>query len=164
MMKRDEETTSYAKMGVAALLPGMNFMLEKMQQQIDEMKTMLGILQEQPTVLEGKRSVGRPRKIKSSWSDDPEERKLEMQRRMKIREQKRVAHIPVSSKAHPDHAKWIEKITRQRKREWAALSPQKRRERLARMEAGRAKQRAAAKKPKKPLVKLQVKANQEVAA
>jgi hypothetical protein len=139
----------------------MKVMIEKMQKEYDEMRMLLGILQDEEPTTE-QRGVGRPRKHmatgKSGWSDDPEQRKLEMQRRFKVREEKRAKKLSPRDKAHPDHAKWIEKMTRQRKREWAAMSPQKRRERLAAMAAGRAK------KSKKPLVKLQAKTNQEAVA
>jgi uncharacterized membrane protein len=128
-------------MGIAALLPGMQFMIEKMQKELDEMRTMLGILQDEPTTTTEKHvAIG-----KSGWPEDPQERKLEMQKRMKVRDEKRAAQLGMNSKAHPDHAKFVEKMKRLRKREWAAMSPAKRKARLAKMAAG---------KKKKPVVKL----------
>jgi len=42
-MKHDTETSTYAQMGMAALLPGMQHMLTLMQAQLDEMRARLPI-------------------------------------------------------------------------------------------------------------------------
>ena len=42
-MKHDTETSAYAHMGMAALLPGMQHMLTLMQAQLDEMRARLPI-------------------------------------------------------------------------------------------------------------------------
>jgi hypothetical protein len=127
-VKIANETTSYAQMGMAALLPGMQHMLELMQAQLDDFRRQLQGLQN-PV-----RKRGRPRKqaaepSKFGWSDDPEERSREMRRRM---------------------AKWGKnkpsesELSKQRKRQWAALSPAKRKARLAAMQAGKNKKQPVA--------------------
>jgi hypothetical protein len=142
MKKRyeDPDTSIYAQMGLAAMLPGMVHMLEMMQTEVDNMRTQLAALQGQAAMgSQPKRRTGRPRGISkglSGWPADPEERKLEMQRRM---------------------AKWKVKqpqkesaLSKQRKRAWAALSPAKRKARLAAMQAGKKTQA----KLKAPVVRM----------
>ena len=133
----DPDTGIYAQMGLAAMLPGMVHMLEMMQTEVDNMRTQLAAMQGQAAMGEprrrgpGKRKPGYgyalPEGAKglTGWPADPEERKLEMQRRM---------------------AKWKVKqpqkesaLSKQRKRAWAALSPAKRKARLAAMAAGKQK-------------------------
>ncbi len=124
-MKQPNHTLEYAQMGMAALLPGMVHMLELMQRQVDDFRERLTALQGQDATEKGKRKVGRPvgARGRSGWPEDPEERALEMKRRM---------------------AKWKTKqpqkesaLSKQRKKDWAALSPAKRKKRLAAMLAGR---------------------------
>lgn len=116
--KMKSTNNAYAKMGMAAMLPGMVHMLELMQAEVDNFRTQLAALQGQEAV-EGKRHG--PRGGAMGWPDDPEERKAEMRRRMAVAKKKRGGL----------------NLSEQRKKAWAALSPAKRRARLAAMAAGK---------------------------
>src|SRR5262245_59022170 len=99
-----DELTHYATMGRAALIPGMVEALKIMQDALDKMRTELAAMQgceamggqqrphrrngRLPKTLEAfaaleEGATEKPRQNRTSgWSDDPEERKAEMQRRM----------------------------------------------------------------------------------
>jgi hypothetical protein len=83
--------TKYEQMGIAALLPGMTYAIEVMQKQVDEMRAQLtGSINGDDPV---KRKVGRPAGAagnRAGWSDDPEERKVEAQRRADMRRQNKL--------------------------------------------------------------------------
>jgi hypothetical protein len=71
----------------------------------------------------------------NGWPADPEARRLEMKRRMAVaRGKKAEPKVPTNEHGHVIHDV---ALSRQRKAAWAALSPKKRRERLAKMAAGR---------------------------
>ena len=152
MPKRNEttETSQYAQMGMAALLPGMVHMLEIMQQQVDDFRTQLAALQGGAVLQKAK--PGRPpnaakrRGGAMGWSSDPEERKAEMKRRMKVAAQKKGQAVKSS------------KLSEERKAQWAALSPAKRKARLKAMIAGREKkqrQTVREAKQQQPVVHLE---------
>jgi hypothetical protein len=91
-VKKDNNATTYAKMGVAALLPGMVHMLERMQSEIDSMRAFLGVVDEHTTIAPmPKRSRPHNKKshaVKGYWAKmTPEERQVEMARRVKKRKQ-----------------------------------------------------------------------------
>jgi hypothetical protein len=81
LQKRTKDTTTYAQMGMAALLPGMQHMLTLMQDELDRMRQLLEAAQSG----ELPRPVGRPPKYpgKGGWDKfrTPEERSAEMRRR-----------------------------------------------------------------------------------
>jgi len=118
--------TTYAQMGMAALLPGMQHMIELMQAEFDELKQYLAGLQNSEP---GK--VGKPAG-KSGWPDDPAERSAEMKRRMAV--------AKGLAKAKQPKPQQPSALSLERKKAWAALSPRKRKARLAAMIAGRHKQ------------------------
>ncbi len=122
---KNPETNRYATMGMAALLPGMVHMLELMQAEIDKFRNQLAQLQEASEPAEERN----PRKARglSGWPADPEERKAEMARRMKVAAAKKKGS----------------KLSEERKKLWASMSPAKRKKRLAAMIAGRQKKRPA---------------------
>ncbi len=132
-MKRDEETTSYAKMGMAALMPGMIHLLEMMQAEVERFQAAIQGL-EQPA---GKKKLGRPPGspnkaakpddpdvFRSGWPADPEERKAEMRRRVEKRKARATA---AGGAVNPQKKAW----NRQSEEEKAA--------RVAKMLAGRKK-------------------------
>jgi hypothetical protein len=126
------ETPTYAEMGIAALLPGMQHMLTLMQGQLDEMRATLANLQNGGA---RKKKLGRPpgtnaKSSASGWPADPEERSREMKRRMAVAAEK---------KAQPSA------LSIARKKAWAGLSVRDRKRRIAAMQAGK----------KKPTVKLE---------
>jgi hypothetical protein len=135
-MKFNRETTTYAQMGMAALIPGMQYMIEHMQKELDSMREYLGILQTADDDGGDKGPMKNPKRVKGSqgpWKDmTPEERSIEMRRRMAVARGEK----PARKQAKPvkDSA-----LSQERRKAWAALSPKKRKERLAKMAAGRQK-------------------------
>jgi hypothetical protein len=122
-MKVNPEQNRYAAMGVAALLPGMQYTIEVMQAKLDEMRALLAHVQESGAQPEPKSPRGG-----ASWASlTPEERSTEMRRRMAVARGEAKPRTSVQSTA----------LGRQRQKEWAAMSPRKRKERLAKMLAGR---------------------------
>lgn len=155
-MKRNDETVSYAQMGMAAMLPGMVRMVELMQAQVDELRAQLGQMQppkkkmgrpskadlEQRAALDGTNLAGSPRAA-SGWPADPEARRAEMRRRMQVAAAKngqalvsKVDNHP-RSPGHPGHAKWVAKMKKTRKKAWAVMTEAQRKEQVQRMVAGR---------------------------
>jgi hypothetical protein len=128
-----------------------------LQRQIDALEALLPNAEETepivvrdilPVVQEATRRRGRRREIPSlrtGWPDDPEERKLEMARRVAKRKPKDTPVVKVSALSptdirhpdHPDHKKWVNKATRARRKRWDALTPREQKARLAAMVAGR---------------------------
>jgi hypothetical protein len=131
---RVTETTDYAQMGIAALLPGMQYMIERMQSQLDEMRAHLSNLQNGHAA----QTVKRPRKANrtSGWPTDPEERKAEGARRMAVR----------MGKAKPKGQKGPTALGIERKKQWAAQTPKQRKARIAAMMAGKRRKLEAEKK------------------
>ena len=113
MLDKNDETQRYALMGMAAMLPGMEFAVEILQQQIAEMRAVLTDLQsaDEPAV----------QSRRGGWPADPEERKAEMARRVNVRAAKTKG----------------QKISEAGKATWAGLSVRQRKARLAAMAAGR---------------------------
>lgn len=148
-MRRNDETTNYAQMGMAALLPGMQHMVELMQAQLDSMREQLGVMQ-MP------QKMGRPRKdgkLASGWSADPAERSREMmRRRMVARDTKRRerARKRENGQKPTMSAEQKEKLRASALKNWNALSPRQQKLKMKKMVAARnanraAKARAAAK-------------------
>jgi hypothetical protein len=107
---------AYAKMGMAAMLPGMVHMLELMQAEVDNFRTQLAALQGQEAAADDLPQKPKDARARASgWPDDPEERKAEMARRMK--------------KA---------KMSKAAKARWGSMTAKERKARLAAMQAGKA--------------------------
>jgi len=166
-MKRNDETVSYAQMGMAAMLPGMVRMVELMQTQVDELRAQLG--QMQPP----KKKMGRPSKADleqraaadagqlarsprangaaSGWPADPEARRAEMRRRMQVAAAKNGQSLVKArfqpnhprNVDHPDHAKWVAKMKKGRKKAWAAMTEAQQKEQVQKMVAGQQRFREA---------------------
>jgi hypothetical protein len=135
-VKQNDETTTYAKMGMAAMLPGMAHMVSLMQRALDEMREALGQAQGAP------RKLGRPRKdtlsearaeaSRSGWPSDPEERSREM---------KRQQAVAARNKTHKELAK---KKSVAAKKRWSNMSERQKKARLKAMLAGRKAKKAEA--------------------
>ena len=84
---------TYTQAGIAAFLPGMQHMIDLMQQQLDEARAHLARLQKPATTPQPARGRGRPRKssprktvsspaksaaARSGWPSDPAERSREI--------------------------------------------------------------------------------------
>ena len=148
-MKHDSELNRYAASGMAAYLPGMQYMIELMQHELDEFRNRLALLQEMKEPVEG-RKRGRPKGSGGSYGWEgmtPEERSAEMKRRMQVHKRK----LLVTHPDHPDHAKWVAKMARLHRAVWAKKTKAEKEAWKAKMAAGKVK--AAAKKHK-PAVAL----------
>jgi hypothetical protein len=143
-VKIEKETATYAQMGMAALLPGMQYMLEQMEALAAEMRANLTALQQGPR-------RGRPKKLpigkmdhadraRSGWSDDPEERRTEMARRLAVRKKNKAMHPRDPN--HPKHAEWAAKVSKAQKKRWGKLTVAERKAQLARMTAGKTEEAA----------------------
>jgi len=140
MKTDDHELSKYAQMGLAALLPGMQRMIELMQHELDMMRAQLADMQGPP-----KKRMGRPpkaiagAKLPSGWPADPEERKREMQRRIanrgKLKQAAKATEPAIAQ--DPDRNKFRKKMSKISKRRWASMSVRERKQRVAAMMAGR---------------------------
>lgn len=129
-MKSNPEQDRYAAMGVAALLPGMQYMVEIMQTKLDEMRTLLAHAQNGATRTRAKKSAG----AQSGWAGmTPEERSIEMKRRQAVARAK-------GGRGTAAATRWA-KATQKQKAEWKA-----------KMQAGRRRAQRAAKRT--PVAKL----------
>jgi hypothetical protein len=114
-------------MGIAATIPGLQHAAQVILQELDSLRARLAALQAGEETPHRRR--GRPRgtatdgNIRSGWPADPEERKLEMARRMAKRKRKQFRTT-------------MQKAARN---VWAKMTPEQRNARLAAMKAGRKK-------------------------
>ena len=159
-MKHDENTNKYTQMGIAALLPGMQFMVEQMQRILEDQRLLLSSLQNgqpkrrgrtpqdqatdqvmsiRPYPPEAVVHVKSPRRSaagKHGWAGmTAEERSAEMKRRVAARH----ANLHPRDARHPEHDQWIATMKRVQKKRWAAMTLKERAERQAKMQAGKAK-------------------------
>jgi hypothetical protein len=120
-MSLDDEVRTYAQMGMAAMLPGMEYALELMQRQIDEIRARLAELQEADR---SARNAPAPKRARPTggWPEEAAARKREMARRMTVARAKAKG----------------EKISQAQRKTWDEMSPRKRKQRLAAMAAGKA--------------------------
>jgi hypothetical protein len=88
-MKTTEAT--YTQMGMAALLPGMVHILDIVQREINGLREQLASLQGHKKLGRPPKAPGEPKSQNRGWPADPEERKLEMQRRMRVAAKRRKA-------------------------------------------------------------------------
>jgi hypothetical protein len=135
-MRVDTEISSYAQMGVAALLPGMQHMLTLMQVQLDEMRARLGLLQNGGGAARKKRvrrlhrKAPSPNRTRYGWPADPEDRRKEMARRREVARSNARKKSHPRDPGHPDHEAWVEKMRKANRRTWKNLSPADRKARI----------------------------------
>lgn len=126
-MSITKDDSTYAQMGMAALIPGMQYMIDQMQAQLDELRTRLAAMQEGNAAslkpLNQKRR-GRPpkdekfeRRSKAAaavWAKmTPEQRSAEMKRR-----QAKGAAKQKGRSSHGVAAYWAKMTPAQRSAEW----------------------------------------------
>lgn len=150
-MKKDgQDISQYAQMGLAALLPGMQRMVELMQQALDEQRALLLNLQHNGSArrtakVTKSKIVSRAHVARSGWPADPGERSKEMKRRQAVAREKQFAeraqHLHPRDAGHPDHAKWLAKMKRTTKRHWDSLSPAARKRKIAQLNEARMRAR-----------------------
>lgn len=150
------ELSIYEQMGRAALVPGMQHMIELMQAQLDEFRRALGQLQEPVRRGPGRPKVDhvdpevRSRGSASYWAKmTPEERSAEMRRRQQVAAGLKPGRkMPPKAEAkplkmhprdprHPGHGAWLKTMRKAQKKAWDRLTPAQRTERQNRMKAGR---------------------------
>jgi hypothetical protein len=149
-------TDKFAQMGMAALLPGMQHMLDLMEDHLKTFRAALAHAQSNGassngTEPEEPKKRGRPPGLsnsdrsKSYWGKmTPEERTAEMSRRFEVHRQKAAAAAGAGNKAA---AKKARKVSNYQKNLWASYTPEERAERIRKAHAGRTKRkRAAARK------------------
>jgi hypothetical protein len=143
---KSTENTTYAVMGVAALLPGMQFMIEQMQAKLDDMRAMLAGLQTGERPRRGRPpGSAKAEGARSAWAGmTAEERSIEMKRRFAVRMAKQTGKMHPRDPNHPKHQEFAAKVRKAQKRAWANLTPAQRKARLARMLAGRGKKQEQA--------------------
>lgn len=131
-----DELRVYAMSGMAAFLPGMQYMMELMQRQFDELRGQLALMQ-----------TGTKEKSHSNghgWGDmSAEERSTEMKRRRAVSKHKQAAARHPRDKDHPDHAKWVAKLAKGRKAAWDRKPKAEKEAWKTAMKAAKAKQLAA---------------------
>jgi hypothetical protein len=145
------EMKDYSVFGIAALLPGMQHMVDLMQEQLDQFREQLEAAQT------SKKRIGRPpgsvnkaQGPASFWAKmTPEQRRIEGQRRRAVAmgEAPSQDHDPYRTKAkrkghprnpeHPGHEAWLAKLRAAQKKAWAGMSKVQQRAQKARMQAGR---------------------------
>ena len=145
-MKQPHEQNRYAAMGMAAMLPGLQYALELMQHQLDDFRAELARLQggEAPRAKIG-RPKGSANKAKSGWENmTAEERSAEMKRRQAVAKANKATHPRDPN--HPGHDEWVANLRKIQLKHWNKQSPAQKEARIAAMEAGKKKARQAKKK------------------
>ena len=129
--------SKYEQMGLAALLPGMQHMIDCMQAELDRMRSELASMQNGAEPAKRKYTPRAPAlaKTASGWPTDPEERKREMARRVA----KRRKSTPIETTR--------DKMVAAGKRSWEQLSPYKRKQKIAKMLESRRRNKAAREQP-----------------
>ena len=135
----------FSQMGVAAMIPGMQHMIELMQTELNRMRSLLDAAQNGVAI-----EARGPGERKSGWPADPLERSKEMARRMGVAAARREAGETRSAKStkikgmhprdpnHPGHDAWLGKLRKAQKRYWGGLSVKGQKAKIAKMLAGRA--------------------------
>lgn len=129
----------FTEMGLASLLPGMRYLRDQMNEEIARLEQTLAAFQGVDPDAAPRR--GRPPGSgrKSGWSDDPAERRLDMQQRMAKRKPK---PTHPRDKRHPGHAEWLKTMAEAQKKRWKGLSAAERKKAVARLIAGQREARA----------------------
>ena len=150
---------THEEMGICAELPGVQRAIDRLISYKDGLLERLTALRqargdlsyEQVTVAPAGRR-GRPPKAllagtardvadamrhPSGWPADPEERKAEMQRRMKVHAEKAAGKLHPRDARHPQHEAWVRKMRRVQKAYWKNLSPDERNARQQKMHSAR---------------------------
>lgn len=142
------KTDRFSEWGIASVLPGAKYILERMQEELNYLQQVLAAHQENRQEGGEPKRRGRPPGSKNpfvkkagSWAGmTKEERSQEMKRRQMVAQLRRGGQ-PVKmhprDPRHPGHAEWVEKMRKSNKKAWANLSATQRKQRIARMVMGR---------------------------
>lgn len=132
-MKAKPVSDMYTQMGMAALLPGMQYALDQMQKIVDDFREQLATLQNGG----GKKTIRIKDEKKSAyWANmTAEERSQEVKRRMTMR-----TKLHPRDPAHPNHQAWLTRVTRANRKRWNSMTPEQRQAQMS--AAGRGRERA----------------------
>jgi hypothetical protein len=142
MKKPDlHDVNRYAVSGMAAFLPGMQYMVELMQRQLDEFRQELALFQ----ALDDKRAA--PKKAaKGAWAGmTAKERSAEMKRRLAARAAKKTAKLHPRDSRHPGHDAWREKMRVAQKKRWNSLTEPQKKQQMRKMAKARGAQALSAR-------------------
>jgi hypothetical protein len=135
MKKPDlHDVNRYAVSGMAAFLPGMQYMVELMQRQLDEFRQELALFQ----ALDDKRTA--PKKAaKGAWAGmTAKERSAEMKRRFAARAaKKKTAKLHPRDSRHPGHDAWRETLSAAQKKRWNSLTDSQKKQQMRKMAKAR---------------------------
>lgn len=143
----DPKLSEYAAAGMLALVPGFRYALDRMRELLEEFETQIAAMQAQPLMRSAARAPAPVSTGKQGWSNDPEERRREMMRRMAKRKRKAAkSEVKPAAKSaashprdpgHPKHAEWIANVSKAAKKRWEKMSVRDRKNKLALMAQGR---------------------------
>jgi hypothetical protein len=119
----NSEIHRFAHMGMAAYLPGMQYMIELMQRELDGLRAQVALFQaaEAGGISRNSRRKSGKGQRSGPWANmTAEERSAEMKRRMAVRDKNKAAAAGLNprDKDHPDHAKWAARMAKIRKAAW----------------------------------------------
>jgi hypothetical protein len=143
-MKIDRsEINRFAIQGMTVNLWGMELMLERMQGEVSNLRTLLALHHEfegeqKPALSEKRAQAG-----KRGWGGmTAEERSAEMRRRIEVRKQNQAAAAGLHPRDpnHPNHEEWVAKMSKIRKQTWAKKTKAEKEAWKAAMKAGKAKE------------------------
>jgi hypothetical protein len=145
------------QMGRAGMLPGIQIAIDLLQEHLDTMKAELYQLQAVLANGHAAETVAQSRRLaaprKKGWPADaaqgywgkmtPEERSVEMQRRMALRTAKKAKANHPRNEGHPGHAAWLAKLRKVQQERWNSLSPAAQKRHIKQMLAAREAHREA---------------------
>jgi hypothetical protein len=99
----------------------------------------------QPPVASGELNArGTPLK-QGYWATlTAEQRSVEMKKRQRVAHARKNEHLHITDPRNPNHQAWLESLSAARKKDWEKLTPAQRKERLAKLAAGRAAKKGKA--------------------
>jgi len=154
-MKNTNDNDQLTQMGLAALLPGMRYMIEYMTKAYEEQRDRLARLQGGNGLTKYGKKLGRPLGTEtsdkkkegrgSSWGNmTKEQRSVEMKRRRqlgdanKLRKAQAAATHPRDPN-HPKHQQWIDNLSKAQQASWGSLSEGQKKAKLNHMNKARKK-------------------------
>lgn len=141
-MPTNEETT-FAQLGMAALLPGMQHMLTLMQEELDRMRVYLaaGARIEATPGLAITEITGRPALTYWTRSLEPPQPAVPKRRGRPPAQRIEAEAPPVKlhprDSRHPEHEAWLQNMQKAQQRRWSAMTPAQRKKQVNKMLAAR---------------------------
>jgi hypothetical protein len=149
MKKPDlQDVNRYAVSGMAAFLPGMQYMVELMQRQLDEFRQELALFQQldDKRALAPEKSAVRVKVAKGAWAGmTAEERSAEMKRRFAVRAAKKAAKLHPRDPRHPGHDAWRETMRAAQKKRWNSMTQSQKKQQVRKMAKARGAQVSTAR-------------------